>query len=503
VSREMSNVWCVRAGSGAYAKQFVQGRYVGVNFEIDPDLSGVSSRGELTELYREAHPDETSNVVIGQQVGQLARFLFDMQKDDYVLTPAAGTGSLHYGIITDEESYADTSDDSPYPIRRHVKWIGTLDRSGLSVPFQNTIRSMLTVFAVSQRDEFLAAIGLVVQPTGGEYDPYRAVLEQVLELTPKEFEILVGHLLTAVGFEGSEVTGRSGDGGVDATGVLSVAGLAQVKTYVQAKRYKVDTKIQAGVVKQLRAAIPSGAQGAFITTARFQDSASNIASEPGFPRIGLVNGHQLVDLLVEHWDDIPAEFQERLGLKKGLVRAYQAGSGSSGVGPSTKRTAAQNQEERGSTSSRGLGRAERNYWADLYNEETWRESRQQGLTLSGFGENMRARAEHIRPGDVLLCYVLGAQRWVGALEVIGPSTEVTAVWKKGTYPVRFSVKPIVALPLDQGVPQHQLDDRANPLCSSTARHRLSGIVRGSPTRFSHVEDAQAVLDALKAAKRGD
>ena len=41
---------------------------------------------------------------------------------------------------------------------------------------------------------------------------------------------------------------------------------------------------------------------------------------PGYPRIRLINGRQLVDLLVEHWYDIPAEFHDRLGLKPGLVR---------------------------------------------------------------------------------------------------------------------------------------------------------------------------------------
>jgi len=35
----------------------------------------------------------------------------------------------------------------------------------------------------------------------------------------------------------------------------------------------------------------------------------------------LINGRQLVDLLIEHWSDIPPEFRERLGLKPGLVRA--------------------------------------------------------------------------------------------------------------------------------------------------------------------------------------
>ena len=54
--------------------------------------------------------------------------------------------------------------------------------------------------------------------------------------------------------------------------------------------------------------------------ADFQAKAAETALEPGFPRIGLVNGRQLVDLLVEHWADIPPDFQERLGLKPGLVR---------------------------------------------------------------------------------------------------------------------------------------------------------------------------------------
>jgi restriction system protein len=74
-------------------------------------------------------------------------------------------------------------------------------------------------------------------------------------------------------------------------------------------------------VRELRQAIPFGGQGAFITTADFQKNAHDIALEANFPRIGLVNGRQLVDLLVEHWAAIPPEFRERLGLRPGLVPA--------------------------------------------------------------------------------------------------------------------------------------------------------------------------------------
>jgi len=141
-----------------------------------------------------------------------------------------------------------------------------------------------------------------------------------MELTATEFEILISHLLTALGFEESQHTGMPGDEGVDATGVLNVGNLAKVKVFVQAKRYNPYTKIDGRTVKQLRQSIPNGGQGAFITTSDYQVDAHNVALEPGFPRIGLVNGRQLVDLLVEHWEDIPEEFQSQLGLRPGLVR---------------------------------------------------------------------------------------------------------------------------------------------------------------------------------------
>lgn len=320
----MSKVWCVRAEYGSYTRYFLEGGYVAIGWINNQDLSQLHSREQIQYLYRTAHPEDTSNIVIGQQVGQIARFLLDIKPGDYVITPSANTEILHYGQIAKEPSYvfAPAGEACPYRQRRKVVWSKeTLNRSSFSVPFQNTMRSSLTVFSVSQRDEFLAAVGAIPKAKAPAYDPYQVVLEQILQLDDKEFEILVGHLLTALGFEGSEVTGKTGDGGVDAIGELNLANLAKVKVFVQAKRYKLGAKISANVVRSLRQAIPFGGQGAFITTADFQKGASEVALEANFPRIGLVNGRQVVDLLVEHWNDIPVDFQERLGLKPGLVLA--------------------------------------------------------------------------------------------------------------------------------------------------------------------------------------
>jgi restriction system protein len=71
---------------------------------------------------------------------------------------------------------------------------------------------------------------------------------------------------------------------------------------------------------KLNESISSGGRGAFITIAELQGAANEIALEKGFPRIGLVNGWKLVNLLIEHWSDMSEDFKNKLGLKLGLVR---------------------------------------------------------------------------------------------------------------------------------------------------------------------------------------
>jgi len=321
----MPELYCVRAEFGKHTEDFLKGGYVSIGWLPNTDLSKITDRSQLYPIYNKEHPDDTSNVVIGQQVGQIARFLFDIKPNDYVITPAANTEFIYYGVVLGSGYYFEQNlDGCPYRHRKKVKWVKEpIQRSQFSVPFQNTIRSSLTVYKISHVKNFFTTIGkpelvpdAVQQP---EYDYYKTILGRILELDDKEFEILISHILTALGFEGSEHTGKVGDGGVDVTGELNVSNMAKIKLFIQAKRYKLDSRITPNTVKALRANIPSGGQGAFITTADYQKKAKEIAVEQGFPRIGLINGEQLVDILAEHWNDIPEEFREKLNLKVGLV----------------------------------------------------------------------------------------------------------------------------------------------------------------------------------------
>jgi predicted Mrr-cat superfamily restriction endonuclease len=319
----MNELWCVRANFGEFTPLFLKGGYAAIGWLGSKDLSKMKSRDDVENAYRAWYKDEKSPYVIGQQVGQISRFLFEVGKGDYVIVPDRNTEIIHWGVIEDGKYYFDsTSDECRFHHRKKVKWHKEpAQRAQFSVPFQNTIRSSLTVFGISHKKTFFEGIGkpeIVPAQKETAFNYYETILERILELDATEFELLITHILNAMGFE-AEHTGKAGDGGVDAIGELSISNMAKIHLYVQAKRYKLGQKIHEKTVKELRQNIPFGGQGSFITTCDFHSRALEAAVENGFPRIGTINGEQLVDILAEHWEDIPEAFKNKLGLKTGLV----------------------------------------------------------------------------------------------------------------------------------------------------------------------------------------
>lgn len=327
----MPRVWVVRADSGNLADEFLAGGYASIGWRMD-DVTAARSIDDVYDRYRQRHPDETSEARIRVQVGQIHRFLNEFDAGDYIVTPARRSGILHYGTVVDAPPYfvdQAPDDEDQHLNRRKVSWgKKTLLRSGLSVPFQRALTARLTVFSIDKHQaEFFAAIGredLVVSIPSErkpEFDAYSLALDRLMQFDPFEFEELIGALLEAMGYEMVRVVGKSGDGGVDVIGTLHVSTLAEIQLFVQVKRYQPDAKINKSSVQKLRAGIPFGGQGAFITTSDYSNSARLAAEEEGFPRIGLINGPQLVDLLALHWAEIPDDFRNQLGLRPGLVPA--------------------------------------------------------------------------------------------------------------------------------------------------------------------------------------
>ena len=99
----------------------------------------------------------------------------------------------------------------------------------------------------------------------GEESWQAALLGILREMKPDAFERLCQRLLREHGFTRVEVTGRSGDGGIDGTGVLRVNLLSFHVNY-QCKRYA--GTVGPGSIRDFRGALAGRAhKGLFITTA--------------------------------------------------------------------------------------------------------------------------------------------------------------------------------------------------------------------------------------------
>jgi hypothetical protein len=139
-----------------------------------------------------------------------------------------------------------------------------------------------------------------------------------------------------------------------------------------------------------------------------------------------------------------------------------------------------------------------NYWLNLFTPTTWNEFRTAGAAVAGFREHNLKRAEKIQVGDIFLCYLVGAKRWVGLLEVVSDRYyEETPIWSEEVFPVRFKVKPALMLDADNGVPIKELEGKLSfyPQGSKT----WSGLVRGSPTKYKK-QDGDLISESLKAAR---
>jgi hypothetical protein len=142
------------------------------------------------------------------------------------------------------------------------------------------------------------------------------------------------------------------------------------------------------------------------------------------------------------------------------------------------------------------------FWLNLFSPRTWEDFKQNGSTVTGFRANNWARAKPVQLGDLFLCYLIGAKRWVGVLKVVGERylDENEKLFRDDVYPVRFRVEPIVMLDPEHGLPMEQLRGKVSFFPQGGSSKNWSGSVRSSPTKFSD-EDGAAIRSALEQAAK--
>lgn len=160
----------------------------------------------------------------------------------------------------------------PRTIKRYVRDMDRQARAGNEPSEEHD-----TAVELSWRDELLATL---------------------LDMDPDAFERLVQRLLREAGFIQVEVTGRSGDGGIDGKGIMRLSGLLSFHVLFQCKRYR--GSVSASQVRDFRGAMVGRAdKGLLITTGNFTRDAMQEATRDGADPIDLVDGDKLLDLLKE------------------------------------------------------------------------------------------------------------------------------------------------------------------------------------------------------------
>ena len=154
---------------------------------------------------------------------------------------------------------------------------------------------------------------IAVESTIGSIDWRERINKYLVEtLSPAAFERLIQRMLRETGFVQVEVTGRTGDGGIDGRGIAKINGILSFRVVFQCKRYS--GSVGSGAIRDFRGAMQGRAdKGLFITTGYFTREAIKEATRDGAIAIDIVDGEKLAEKLKELSLGVRIELVERVG----------------------------------------------------------------------------------------------------------------------------------------------------------------------------------------------
>jgi restriction system protein len=213
-----------------------------------------------------------------------------------VLRETAKGRPMHYRAMLEEaldRGWLVTTGKTP-ELTLYVSLVGEIDRAtkrGDQPRFTRFPRGYFGLSAWSKS-------GLDAEIDAQNAKARAELLERLHSVPPSDFEGLVRVLLGELGFTDLVVTRAHKDGGIDVRGTLVVGDVIRTSMAIQVKRWRQN--VQAPIVQQVRGALGTHDQGLIITTSDFGVGAKREASRTDAVPVALMNGQQLVALLVEH-----------------------------------------------------------------------------------------------------------------------------------------------------------------------------------------------------------
>jgi restriction system protein len=327
-------VWTVKGGrNGEREDRLIEHNLIGGGWEQLPSLEGVSSKDELSDLYRASYPDAKASTV-SNYVGQLWSLLDRMEDGELVVLPLKTTGTIAVGRVAGPYQYReDLGNDLRHC--RPVTWITTdVARDAFDQDLLYSFGAFLTFGRVKRENaegRILAAIKgqpKPFEPSGSDEGEEQAVdvapdiealgREQVRQHITQSFAghdlaDLVGHVLSARGYSSVSVSPPGADRGVDILAGSGPLGLDHPRLAVQVKTGQAgvdEYRALRGVMEDFRAD-----QGLLVAWSGFRGTVRQEARTSHFT-IRLWDADDLLDELFEAYDGLPDAIRSRLPLKR-------------------------------------------------------------------------------------------------------------------------------------------------------------------------------------------
>jgi len=260
--------------------------------------------------------------------GVVFRFLHEMKKGDLVVVPAKRDRQIYIGKIVGDYEYVP-GDAAGHVNQRKVEWLKHLPRTAFSQGALYEIGSAVTLFAIrNYADEFRAALaGQTIAPPVNEDETVVAVTEDIEETT-RDFILkqlaqelkghplahFVAHVLQGMGFR-TRVAPEGPDGGIDIVAHKDALGFEPPIIKVQVK--STEGSVGEPILKQLKGNLTGDEKGLLVTLGTFTNQAISFART--VPNIRLIDGVQLVDLVLEHYDQFDSRYRAAIPLKRVYV----------------------------------------------------------------------------------------------------------------------------------------------------------------------------------------
>lgn len=153
------------------------------------------------------------------------------------------------------------------------------------------------------------AIDTVKESVTKELGWENEMLDIIKKIDPGDFERLCQRILRESGFIQVNVTGRSGDGGIDGTGIIQMSGFVSFRVIFQCKRYQ--GTISSAEIREFKGTMSGRSdKGLFITTGTFSRDAKQEAIRNSATSIDLIDGIALVQKMKELRIGVKVKTQE-------------------------------------------------------------------------------------------------------------------------------------------------------------------------------------------------